>query len=175
MDIGVCYLRLDFESFDIQGLSDSKENSDAADQTGTVTECQDKFTVAVCRYEEICSSQLWEFIEEELLYYIIILYRFFLFIHSRQRLAPLFQRFVEATKASMVILVTRMSYITVHEHAKDPDYIIYTFLKILLVVYIDMGQGATDTATLNFDIGSGTYSRFYEIKVTQLPCSSEYQ
>ena len=75
----------------------------------------------------------------------------------------------------MVIIVTRISYITVHEYAKDPDYIIYTFLKILLVVYIDMGQGATDTATLNFDIGSGTYSRFYEIKVTQLPCSSEYQ
>ena len=74
MDIGVCYLRLDFESFDIQGLSDSKENSDAADQTGTVTECQDKFTVAVCRYEDICSSHLYG-----LLYYVSIFYRFFYF------------------------------------------------------------------------------------------------
>ena len=77
MDIGVCYLRLDFESFDIQGLSDSKENSDAADQTGTVTECQDKFTVAVCRYEEICSTQLWEIYG--LLYYVSIFDRFFYF------------------------------------------------------------------------------------------------
>ena len=77
MDIGVCYLRLDFESFDIQGLSDSKENSDAADQTGTVTECQDKFTVSVCRYEDICSSHLWEIYG--LLYYVSIFDRFFYF------------------------------------------------------------------------------------------------
>ena len=44
--IGVCYLRLDFESFDIQGLSDSVEMS-GADNTGVLTECQDKFTISV--------------------------------------------------------------------------------------------------------------------------------
>ena len=46
--IGVCYLRLDFESFDINGLSDSVEQS-GTDKTGTTTECQDKFTISVQR------------------------------------------------------------------------------------------------------------------------------
>ena len=113
MDIGVCYLRLDFESFDIQGLSDSKENSDAADQTGTVTECQDKFTVSVCRYEDICSSQLWEIYDCCIT--LVFFIDFSILMHSRQRLAPPFQRSVGATKASMVIIVIRISYITFHE------------------------------------------------------------
>ena len=43
---GVCYLRLDFESFDINGLSDSAEYKADADPKGP-TECQDKFTITV--------------------------------------------------------------------------------------------------------------------------------
>ena len=42
---GVCYLRLDFESFDINALSDSAEYKDT-DPKAT-TECQDKFTITV--------------------------------------------------------------------------------------------------------------------------------
>lgn len=37
-----------------------------------------------------------------------------------------------------------------------------------------MGTGASDTTQLDFKF-SGTYSRFYEVKVTQLPCSNEYK
>merc|ERR1711981_423992 len=36
-----------------------------------------------------------------------------------------------------------------------------------------MGTAATDSTTLGFTF-SGDYSRLYEIKVTQLPCSNEY-
>ena len=48
----------------------------------------------------------------------------------------------------------------------------------LISVYIDMGTGYSDTTTVNFDFTDSTglqNSRFFEIKVTQLPCSSEYQ
>ena len=41
-----------------------------------------------------------------------------------------------------------------------------------------MGTGYSDTATVNFDFTDSTglqNSRFFEIKVTQLPCASEYQ
>ena len=41
---GVCYLRLDFESFDINGLSDSVERTKS---TTTLTECQDTFKITV--------------------------------------------------------------------------------------------------------------------------------
>ena len=49
--LGVCYLRLDFESFDINGLSASTENTMAAATTAnaaaTVVACQDMFTIQV--------------------------------------------------------------------------------------------------------------------------------
>ena len=41
---GVCYLRLDFESFDINGLSNSVERIKS---TTTLTECQDTFKITV--------------------------------------------------------------------------------------------------------------------------------
>ena len=47
-----------------------------------------------------------------------------------------------------------------------------------LSVYIDMGTGASDTVNLALDFSDATNlanQRFFEIKVTQLPCSSEYQ
>ena len=46
--LGVCYLRLDFESFDINGLSDSAEQKDTDPKA--VTECQDKFTITVSSF-----------------------------------------------------------------------------------------------------------------------------
>ena len=55
--------------------------------------------------------------------------------------------------------------------------ILYMYLynsSFSILVYVDLGTGASDTATLNFAL-SGSYSRYYEIKITQLPCSSEYQ
>ena len=47
-----------------------------------------------------------------------------------------------------------------------------------ILVYIDMGTGASDTVNLALDFSDATNlanQRFFEIKVTQLPCSSEYQ
>ena len=49
---------------------------------------------------------------------------------------------------------------------------------IIFLVYIDMGTGASDTVNLALDFSDATNlanQRFFEIKVTQLPCSSEYQ
>jgi len=103
-DPSVCYLRLDFESFDINGLSDSAEYAGAATPK-TLTECQDKF--------QITSSA--------------------------------------ETNTLPIICGSNAG-----QH-----------------VYIDMGAGASDTAQLAFTF-SGTYSRFYEIKVTQVECSNEY-
>ena len=50
--------------------------------------------------------------------------------------------------------------------------------SILISVYVDMGTGTSDTTQLKFDFTDSTAlanARFYEIKVTQLPCSSEYK
>ena len=41
-------MRLDFESFDINGLSDSAEQKDTDPKA--VTECQDKFTITVSSF-----------------------------------------------------------------------------------------------------------------------------
>ena len=43
---GVCYLRLDFESFDINGLTGSNEADDNSTPK-TVAECQDTFKITV--------------------------------------------------------------------------------------------------------------------------------
>ena len=47
----MCYLRLDFESFDINGLSASTENTmtghTEANAGTTVVGCQDQFTITV--------------------------------------------------------------------------------------------------------------------------------
>lgn len=40
-------------------------------------------------------------------------------------------------------------------------------------VYLDAGTQSGDTATLAFTF-SGTYNRFWDIKVTQIPCNSNY-
>ena len=50
-------------------------------------------------------------------------------------------------------------------------------MLIYVLVYVDMGTGASDTVNLNLDFTDATNlanQRFFEIKVTQLPCSSEY-
>ena len=40
-------------------------------------------------------------------------------------------------------------------------------------MYIDAGTLSTDTATLNFAF-SGTFSRYWDVKVTQIPCGTNY-
>ena len=53
----------------------------------------------------------------------------------------------------------------------------HQFKLIYFLVYVDMGTGASDTVNLNLDFTDATNlanQRFFEIKVTQLPCSSEY-
>ena len=51
------------------------------------------------------------------------------------------------------------------------------YIDLFFSVYIDMGTGASDTVNLNLDFQDAqtvNNARFFEIKVTQLPCSSEY-
>ena len=44
--LGVCYLRLDFENFDVNGLTASTEFAPAG-ATGSAVACTDKFTITV--------------------------------------------------------------------------------------------------------------------------------
>ena len=92
----MCYLRLDFESFDINGLSNSVERIKS---TTTLTECQDTFKITVR------SSNIYIIIDN---YNPIDTY-----VHSmrvmccnlfcsREQRPQLFLLFVEATPASMV-------------------------------------------------------------------------
>ena len=41
-------------------------------------------------------------------------------------------------------------------------------------VYLDLGRQSSDTATLAFTF-SGTFSRYWDIKVTQIPCDVNYE
>jgi len=105
-DPSVCYLRLDFESFDINGLSASTENTAAL--ATTLIDCQDKFTIT---------------------------------------------------------------------STNDPNMPVICGKNTGQHVYVDVGTGASDTATLQFDFTDNaalTNSRYYEVKVTQLPCNNEY-
>ncbi|XP_040574106.2 uncharacterized protein [Lepeophtheirus salmonis] len=38
-------------------------------------------------------------------------------------------------------------------------------------IYLDIGRMTTDTATLNFAF-TGVFNRFYDVKITQIPCNS---
>ena len=95
----MCYLRLDFESFDINGLSDSVERTKS---TTTLTECQDTFKITV---SSCMSLDIIVYIKS-----LIILTRMYVLMHvmccnlffSREQRPELFLLFVEATLASMV-------------------------------------------------------------------------
>ena len=56
---GVCYLRLDFESFDINGLSDSTEWDEDANAM-RVNDCIDRFTISVSFIYFHKNYQTWE-------------------------------------------------------------------------------------------------------------------
>ena len=49
----------------------------------------------------------------------------------------------------------------------------------IYLVYLDAGTLPGDTAmiTFTFDstVGTGDFSRFWDIKVTQIPCNSKYE
>jgi len=55
------------------------------------------------------------------------------------------------------------------------DFIWLVSITIFLIclVYIDAGTLSTDTATLNFAF-SGDFSRYWDVKVTQIPCGTNY-
>ena len=40
-------------------------------------------------------------------------------------------------------------------------------------MYLDIGRGSSDSATLAFTF-SGTFSRYWDIKITQIPCGVAY-
>ena len=46
--------------------------------------------------------------------------------------------------------------------------------KFSFSVYLDLGRGSSDSATLAFTF-SGTLSRYWDIKVTQIPCDVTYE
>lgn len=43
----------------------------------------------------------------------------------------------------------------------------------VILVYVDIGLLASDTATLNFAFSGTTTNRLWEIKVSQIPCYNE--
>ena len=51
-----------------------------------------------------------------------------------------------------------------------------TFFKIILYfsVYVDIGNGDSDTATLAFAFTGSSTARKWDIKVAQIPCSTTY-
>ena len=45
----------------------------------------------------------------------------------------------------------------------------------IITVYIDIGTGSSDSATVAFDFGTtSSTSRQWDIKVAQIPCGSSY-
>ena len=53
-------------------------------------------------------------------------------------------------------------------------FTIYINIFTSPTVYLDLGRQASDTATLAFTF-SGTFSRYWDIKVTQIPCDVNYE
>ena len=49
------------------------------------------------------------------------------------------------------------------------------FLYFSTLVYVEMGRGATDTATLAFTFSTTSTIRTWEIKATQIPCGASYR
>ena len=49
------------------------------------------------------------------------------------------------------------------------------FLYFSTLVYVEMGQGSTDTATLAFTFSTTSTARTWEIKATQIPCGASYR
>ena len=48
-------------------------------------------------------------------------------------------------------------------------------LRFSTLVYVEMGQGSTDTATLAFAFTGSSTARTWEIKATQIPCGASYR
>ena len=49
------------------------------------------------------------------------------------------------------------------------------FLYFSTLVYVEMGRGSTDTATLAFTFSTSSTARTWEIKATQIPCGASYR
>ena len=56
------------------------------------------------------------------------------------------------------------------------DHLTYTMANnnFVISVYLDVGNLGTDTAMISFSF-TGTHNRFWDIKVTQIPCKSNYE
>ena len=91
-------MRLDFESFDINGLSDSAEAKDDADPKAP-TECQDKFTITVSVLNILDCFIFIKLLMSIVLTFINVVSLFC----SRQQRSILYLPFVEQTQANMVI------------------------------------------------------------------------
>ena len=47
-------------------------------------------------------------------------------------------------------------------------------VQLIFTVYLDIGRVASDSATLAFTF-AGTFSRYWDIKITQIPCDVNYE
>ena len=54
-------------------------------------------------------------------------------------------------------------------------------IHLMVLVYIDAGAQCTDTGTINFSAFSNanptitTFSRFWDIKISQIPCNANFE
>ena len=98
--VGVCYLRLDFESMDINGLTNSLEYIDT---TGPVTACTDKFTITVLPFYILEYTKCFQSLIQNTNFIVIL-------ITSHSFCSPplilAFQKYVEKIRDNTVSLFT---------------------------------------------------------------------
>ena len=63
-----------------------------------------------------------------------------------------------------------MLHLTLLLESKSAAFLIHLYFS----VYVDIGNGASDTATLAFAFTGSSTSRKWDIKVAQIPCSTTY-
>ena len=47
--------------------------------------------------------------------------------------------------------------------------------KLVLLVYVDVGNACTDTAVLGFAFNGASTARTFDIKVSQIQCNSNFE
>ena len=88
--------------------------------------------------------------------------------HPYRRLQEVpYQSSVAKTQDNMVseIIISFLNQIL------GSSYILRLTISFYLLVYINMGSGSSDTATLDFSFTGVNSARAWEVKVTQLPCN----
>ena len=137
-----------------------------ADNTGVLTECQDKFTISVMLWKWIFvfKSNESDFLAQSIDWWLCF----------QAAADPGLPTICGSNQGQHGNIRNLNSHELFYLITYLIMYMYWYISRFSILVYVDLGTGASDTATLNFAL-SGSYSRYYEIKITQLPCSSEYQ